>query len=175
MSEVVGIYWGDVFGDDTGIIRFYISPRGALNGNIRVSACANPIQIVGIVDASGGVTWRGTGCGVTYRGRGTVEELAPGSPVWVGQGTWRASNGTTGTWGVRRRARIDRTESVREILADEARPEGGVRFTIEPIELAESEVAVTPPPDETAAADEGETPDETDGDTTRTRGLEAQQ
>lgn len=105
MSEIVGIYWGDVFGDDTGIIRFYISPRGALNGNIRVSACANPIQIVGIVDASGGVTWRGTGCGVTYRGRGTVERLAPGSPVWVGQGTWRASNGTTGTWGVRRQAR----------------------------------------------------------------------
>jgi len=104
-SEVAGIYWGDVFGDDTGIIRFYISPRGTLNGNIRVSACANPIQIFGIVDASGGVTWHGTGCGVTFRGTGNVEPLAPGSPVWVGQGTWRATNGTTGTWGVRRQAR----------------------------------------------------------------------
>ncbi len=103
--EMVGIYWGDVFGDDTGIIRFYISPRGALNGNVRLSACADPIQIVGIVDASGAVTWSGTGCGVTFNGTGNVEQLAPGSPVWVGQGTWKATNGTRGTWGVRRQAR----------------------------------------------------------------------
>ncbi len=100
----VGIYEGEIYGDETGPIGFSLNPQGRVRGIIGPVTCPN-ITIVGNVDPSGAVTWTGTGCGVTYHGTGTVQQAAPGSRIWTGSGPWTASNGNRGTWGVQRTKR----------------------------------------------------------------------
>lgn len=101
----VGIYEGDMDGDETGPIEFSLNSRGQLQGIVSLPSCANVIVLVGDVDPDGGVTFTATGCGVTYTGIGTIRQAAPGSAIWTGSGTWTANNGNSGTWDVRRTKR----------------------------------------------------------------------
>jgi len=103
---VAGIYVGQMSGDGTGPLRFYIDPNGAVTGNFRVPPiCNGPVHITGTVDDDGNITFQGTGCGVTFQGTGTVEPQAPGSCVYVGSGTWTGDDGSIGTWGATRTSR----------------------------------------------------------------------
>ncbi len=102
-SVLIGIYAGQMDGDGTGPLRFYIDPRGGLIGNFRLPPiCAGPIQITGTVDPDGNVIITGSGCGFTFSGTGTLAQTASGSVVYTGSGTWTGSNGTSGTWSATR-------------------------------------------------------------------------
>jgi len=95
-----GIYVGEMDGDGTGPLRFYIDPDGSVTGNFRVPPiCNGPVSFTGTVDDDGNITFQGTACGIAFQGTGTVEPQAPGSNVFVGSGTWTGDDGSIGTWG----------------------------------------------------------------------------
>lgn len=102
--NMVGVYGGNMAGDGTGPVRFYIGPNGQLTGNFRVSPiCNGPVHVTGTVTpyigwSNDNATFQGAGCGITFQGTGKVEPIAPGSTTYVGSGTWTGSDGTSGTW-----------------------------------------------------------------------------